>query len=432
MNAITFALLFGSVAHANTVDAEPSASIEPSASKEQAQTSDITLGFEGPENIRRSTTRNTIENQPFLDSWYQWKADLAKDHGFNFGVEFNSTYLKATDTLDDSEDYAWGSISRVSTSWDLYGRGTGHTGTLMFLFEYANNVSGAVPSDYLIESVGYVGISGVNYNDDKFRLNTLYWDQKFDDGNYEIYAGFLDISDYVDVFPLTSPWNDYGNYMFSIGSGALDLTTDASLGIVGAAWLTDSVYAMAGIVDQKSDPTDPLEGFDTFFNDREHFKHVELGWTGASKEAWFLNNVHLTLWHSDKRKDFGIEDGWGGVFSANFNLNDKWLTFFRAGFADDAGSLLKRSVSIGAGYTPKGMDFLMVDSQFGVGVNWGRPNDSLFGVDLDDQYGVESYYRLQVTKEIAITPSLQYLVDPALNPSGDNEFMFGLRIRAAL
>ena len=37
-------------------------------------------------------------------------------------------------------------------------------------------------------------------------------------------------------------------------------------------------------------------------------------------------------------------------------------------------------------------------------MNWGRPNTTVFGDDLDDQYSIEAYYRWQMTKELAITP----------------------------
>jgi len=53
------------------------------------------------------------------------------------------------------------------------------------------------------------------------------------------------------------------------------------------------------------------------------------------------------------------------------------------------------------------------------------------GPDLDDQYATEVYYRWQVAEEIAITPSAQLLIDPALNPDDDTLWVFGLRARLA-
>ncbi len=103
------------------------------------------------------------------------------------------------------------------------------------------------------------------------------------------------------------------------------------------------------------------------------------------------------------------------------------MPFIRGGYADDGGTLLERSVSVGLGYNAvDGRD------QLGVAANWGRPNEDSFGPDLDDQYTFEVFYRLQVTEQFALTPDIQYLVDPALNPTEDSLWIFGLRARLAL
>ena len=393
-------------------------------------------GFGGPDApLNRIESDSVATDTPlklnFLKSWYEWKDELKKEHGLAFGVEYNTTYLKSGDNQSGTDNDAAGGIFRFSGVWEAFGRGSAHPGNLVFLVERTDEYTDTGPSSFLGESLGYAGISNLPYNDEGWRLNTLYWDQKFQGGKYEFVAGWLDTSDYVDVFPLVSPWTDFFNYAFSIGVGALDLASDPALGFAGGVWLTDNVYTMAGFADQNADGTDPLDGFDTFYNDREYFKHFEIGWTGASQEAYYLNNVHLTLWHADEREELGVEDGWGGVLSFNHTIGDKWLTFVRAGWAEDSGSLLERSVSIGGGYTPGGMATLGSGSQLGFGVNWGRPNDALLGPDLDDQYATEVYYRWQVAEEIAITPSAQLLIDPALNPDDDTAWVFGLRARLA-
>jgi porin len=237
-------------------------------------------------------------------------------------------------------------------------------------------------------------------------------------------AGFLDITDFVDVYPLTSPWTDFYNFVFSIGAATMDVPDDASLGLAAGTWLNDSTYVIAGFEDLNSDPTDPSEGFDTFFTDQEFFKHIEIGYTAAPKEQYYLDNLHLTLWQSDERERTGVDNGWGGIVSLTQSLDEKWLWFARAGYADDGGSLLKKSVSVGAGYQPKPNG-----DQLGFGINWGQPNDNVFGSGLDDQYTAEVYYRWQATRALAITPGVQLLIDPALNPDEDAIWIFGLRGR---
>ncbi len=403
---------------------------------QESNSAEQSRAFGGPDApLNRIESDSVATDTPLklnsLKPWYEWKDKLHKEHGLSFGVEYNTTYLRSSDNQSGTENDAAGGIFRFSGVWEAFARGSAHPGNLVFLVERTDEFSNTGPSSFLGESLGYAGISNLPYNDEGWRLNTLYWDQKFQHGKYEFVAGWLDTSDYVDVFPLVSPWTDFFNYAFSIGVGALDLASDPALGFAGAAWLTNNVYTMAGFADENGDGTDPLDGFDTFFNDNEYFKHFEIGWTGASQEAYYLNNLHLTLWHADERDDLGVEDGWGGVLSFNHTIGDKWLAFIRTGWAEDGGSLLERSVSIGGGYTPGGMATLGSGSQLGFGLNWGQPNDALFGTDLDDQYATEVYYRWQVAEEIAITPSVQLLIDPALNPEDDTLWVFGLRARMA-
>ena len=62
------------------------------------------------------------------------------------------------------------------------------------------------------------------------------------------------------------------------------------------------------------------------------------------------------------------------------------------------------------------------------GLDWGRPNSASFG-DLDDQITAELLWSYQLTREFAITPGVQYIHKPALNPTTDNMWAVGLRGR---
>jgi porin len=127
-----------------------------------------------------------------------------------------------------------------------------------------------------------------------------------------------------------------------------------------------------------------------------------------------------------EREEAETPSGWGANVSSSRYLKEKWLPFFRAGYAKDGGSLLQKSVSVGFAYQRHPGQSLV-----GVGFNWGEPNESTFGPRLDDQYTLEFFYRWQIAREIAVTPDLQYLKNPALNPDQDSIWVFGLRARLA-
>jgi len=64
---------------------------------------------------------------------------------------------------------------------------------------------------------------------------------------------------------------------------------------------------------------------------------------------------------------------------------------------------------------------------FGFAVNWG---DTAAG--LGSQTTGELFYRLQFAQNFAITPSLQLLIDPALNDEHSSIWVVGIRSRLNL
>ena len=65
----------------------------------------------------------------------------------------------------------------------------------------------------------------------------------------------------------------------------------------------------------------------------------------------------------------------------------------------------------------------------GLGFNWGHPNATTYGPGLKDQQAIELFSCLQVTENIQITPTLQYIKNPPLNPTVDHSVALGLRMR---
>ena len=62
---------------------------------------------------------------------------------------------------------------------------------------------------------------------------------------------------------------------------------------------------------------------------------------------------------------------------------------------------------------------------FGIGVGWTRPASPL----LEGQTTGEIFYRFHVTPNFAITPDLQVIVNPSLNPSVNTLWVAGVRAR---
>jgi porin len=384
--------------------------------------------FVGPDAVENQLEEDEQEKQPvveldFLSRYREWKTGVREETGIHFGGDYSAQAFLADESAGD--DFASSGMVRFFGSWDLVDRNGDHPGALVWKVEHRHRYSDVPPSAFGFEA-GYAGLVAPPFSNQRWRTTNLYWRQRFAKGRFALIAGFLDATDYVDAFALASPWTGFANLAFSTGSASIALPNDALLGIAAAGMITDNLYAIAGFGHANGDPEDPFEGFETFFEDHEYFSSFEIGWT-ASQDRLVSDNVHLAVWHIDEREEAGTPSGWGVNLSASKLIGERWMPFLRAGWARDGGSLLDRSLSAGFGYQVfEGRD------QLGVAVNWGRPNKDGFGPGLDDQWSFEVFYRWQILRVLAVTPSLQLLLDPALQPDESSLFMLGLRVRWAL
>jgi porin len=385
-------------------------------------------GFGGPDQVERQLEedhepKRSIFELGFLSPYFVFKDTLQNKSGFGYGLDYSAAYFKANNSLANEE--AGSGMLRFYSSWDLINRNKANSGALIFKIEHRHKY-GAIPPKSLGFELGYVGIIDPPFNNDGFRLTNLYWRQRFLGDKISLTIGLLDATDYLDIYALTSPWLHFTNFAFSTGSQTIYIPNDANLGIAVGVYLTDHIYAIAGINDAGSDPTKPLKSFETFFTNNDYFKSVEAGWV-SSKERHFFDNIHLTYWHSDGSDVTASLAGWGLAFSGTWFIQDKFMPFLRGGYAKDGGTLLQKSVAAGLGYYPVSEGNLL-----GIALGWGEINETTWGANLNDQMTFEVFYRIQILSRLAITPDLQYLINPALNADASSIFLWGIRGRLAL
>jgi len=360
---------------------------------------------------------------PFLNPYFDFKNGLKEKHGFGFGLDYSALYFGTNSKM--GEKNAGSGIARLYGSWDLVGRKSGNTGAVVFKVEH-RHAYGSIPVSSLGFDAGYVGMLNPAFNDNGFRTTNLYWRQRLGNGRFSFVAGFLDATDFFDVYALASPWMHFNNFNFSTGVAAVGLPNDGYLGFAGAAWITDRFYTIFGLADQNSDPTQIFKGFDTFFNEHEFFKHIEVGFTSA-REYMLLDNIHVSFWHRDQSAEAQSGEGWGLVLSGTKYINETWLPFFRAAYTEGGGSLLQTAISTGLGYQPNSGSHLL-----GFGLSWSQVNEVTYGESYDGQYLAEIFYRIQVSTRLVLTPDVQFILNPAQNPDQSSLFVWGIRGRLAL
>jgi len=364
-------------------------------------------GFGSPDAVPNQLAEDEI-------SWSDFKKGLTEE-GLNFSID--SVTLAANQSLPGADDNASGGMLRFYGQWDVTGKGTASTGSPIWKLEHRHAYTDTSPKDFLF-GAGALGLDVPPFSDEETRLTNFYWKQRLNDGRSTIVAGMLDSTDYVDVFVLASPWTGFVNFAFSTGTTTIALPGDAALGAAGATMLGDQFFVIGGLVDMLSDPTDPLEGFETFFDDNQYFKSIEFGWTPDQKNI-YTDNIHVTIWHADESETQGTAEGQGYNLSYS-RLFGQWLPFIRGGYSEDAGTLAAKSISLGTGYFGLGGE----SNKLGVGFNWAEIDAA------DDQYTTEIFYLVKATKWLEVTPDIQWIKNPALNADESSITVLGLRGRA--
>jgi len=387
-------------------------------------------GFGGPASVGGQIQSDTEPKAPLvrldmasaaLRSYHDFKERVKSQYELTFGIDYILLYQHASKS--PGEQNAAGGALRLFGSWQLFDQESGYPGSIEFKVENRHRLGTDIAPQALGGEVGYAGLTAVTFSDAGSLLTNLYWLQSLHDDRFAYIVGIVDVTDYVGVYGFVNPWADFMNLAFS--TDPTIPAPDQGFGTAARWRLADHFYVLAGLADANGDPGDIWNSVDAFFDDTEAFKHIEMGWYG-SWETRIENNVHLTLWQVDERTEAGIADGWGAAFSYSRKFGERWLPFLRVGYGDGGGALLERSISAGVGrYTDDGQGV------FGLGLNWGRPNRELFGADARDQYTAEMYYRLQLAEHLAITPDIQLIKDPALNPGEDFVWVVGLRARFA-
>ena len=385
---------------------------------------DASPSFAGPTSPQGEITESDTALTPafrfpkadaFLQPWQDWKTDANKEHGIQVSAHYSTLYQGLSDSLT-GEDKASSGVARATLKWVLTGRETGKEGALNIMLDHRHGFRDVTPGD-IASQAGYLGLTGVFYNDIGLALVNFNWTQALNDGKAGLVIGRYDPNDYQNVLGMVNPWT-----LFSNLSTNLDATValpDSSWGIGGGTWLNDGWYVLGGVNDANGLVTDDLEFFD---GGAELYKYFHVGWSPSQGERYF-RNMHVLAWHVDEREDAGIGSAHGFSLAANWTFNDRWMPYARLGFSKGSAPIYNESVTLGVIHK-----FLYRSDVVGLSVNHGSPPDA----SLSDQTTVEAFWRFQFSQGLAITPSVQLLLDPALNPDEDTVWVWGLRFRLNL
>jgi porin len=376
----------------------------------------------------------------FFQPWFDFKSRLNRDYGLQFGLAWTPLVQGASSS--PGENRAAGGIFELFGKWTLFGRGTDHPGSLGFRVEDRHRLGTDLAPQLLGSETGSTWSTATGFGEFNLSVPELWWEQHLIKDHLAFRAGKMLAFAVYDYFRFKSPKTGFLNQMFNVNPTIPFPSFGLGATVLVRPW--DDIYIVAGIHDANGQPT--RVGFDTFFDDREYFTALELGWDpghlSGRREGFFDGaDYHVTLWHADARERQGTPSGRGFLVAAEQPIGDQVL-FARYGYADGNVTPLGQMAAAGVAFTNVfGEDADVI----AIGASWGRNNLGRFPVDIDDsgdlvlfdadgldQYAIEAFYRMQLTPRLSITPDVQLIIDPALNVDKSSIGYLGVRARFAL
>ncbi len=360
------------------------------------------------------------------EEWSAFKSLLSEDYGLNFSVAYAYVFQGANGGSDWSTGS--GGQAEFDFTWTAFGReGNGMKGLFGGKVESRHKVLNATAPQSVAPRAGSVWTGALGYGELDPAVSQLWYEHHFVRDRVLARAGKISPFTVFDYYKYKSP------RVASLGQVQNFNPTipfpPSALGLAGGVRLENGGYVAGGIFDANGRPN--RAGFDTLFRDGELFAIAEVGWTPDFNvllkpgEDFRPGNddVHMTFWHKDAQTAAGRPDGWGVTGSIQKGFDDL-VPFVRYGYSNGGATSLEHMVSTGIGIE----DILGFSNDvIGMSAAWGRPSNASLG----DQYSIEAFYRMQLTDNLQISPDVQLIFNPALDPGTDILTVLSLRMRLA-
>lgn len=373
-----------------------------------------------------ATRRGRFRLPSGMQAWDDWKARFRDQTGIALGGSLGFLWQNFSDPLLGEEDAAGYKLT-INLSKAIINAGRPDALTLDIALESRGAVDTALPPLQGGIAAGNMVPTAATWGQFDFGVTQFYLRQSLFDNRFQWAVGKLFAPNFVNAYPFFDDNRQFLNQNFSTSP-----TIASALRGFGATALVypteGGLYIQGGIYTANSEDTGAT--INNFIEIPEYFSTLEIGWSGLARTGTPIhargpmdaNNVHITFWHKDAQPEAASifqPEMQGVAFNANFMAGENLMWFVRGGVSDNW--VTETALSGGIGYRPPGAP----SDLFGLGVGWTSPQNDA----LRDASVVETFYRFMVTPNFAITPDIQIINDPSLNPAVDTQVVVGLRAR---
>ena len=355
-----------------------------------------------------------------MDAYFGFKNRLSERYGFNYTLEV------APQLQWDFEGNA-GTTSNNETNlivqWSLIDRQDPQKGNLLAWYQWANTLGSKNTSEFA-NKLGV--ISPLNGGDTApgtaaSRLQHFAWEQWFLDDSLRLMAGKLTTRVVLNLNRYaTGDREDFFTPML-VNNTVVPFTARLGLGVFGQ-YRQDSWY-LSGMV-RDADATSDWLDFDSLDSGNWEYA-AEFGLTPQDLAGLGEGNYRFTYYYTDSIGEDSAKQPSGWTLSLSFDqdIGSRYGSVFRYAYADEDFRAFKQRLAL-ALQVKKPLGF--ENDRIGLGFWWGDPTADI----LEDEYGLEAFWKLQITRFLELSADLQTILDPAKNPDKSAVFVGGVRLRA--
>lgn len=371
-----------------------------------------------------------------MGPWDAFKDDVRERTGITFGGSWGvlyQNYSELSPFLGGTERDSVGQKFTLNLSKDIANAGQPDALTFDLVIEDRGPIGTDNPPLQAGLLTGSIVPTAATWGDFGLGITQAYVRQNLRGNKIQYTVGKIFAPNFIDAYPFFDDNRQFLNQSFSTSPTIASPLRGA--GAVATVYPTDGgLYLLGGVYSANSSDT----GFtiNEVVDTGELFYQVEVGWSALARTGVPIqargpmdsNNIHLTGWYKDAQPDQENAtlrpQARGLAFNANMTVGDSLMWFFRAGLSE--GWVNDRAMSVGFGWRPS----RQYSDLFGLGLGWVRPNSEQVPEPFQrEQVNAEAFYRFHLTPNLAITPDLQAIWNPSLNPGVDMLWVAGLRAR---
>jgi len=378
--------------------------------------------------------RDSVIGVGVPQEYFDWKEEVYDRIGLKFGVYYQQAFMNATETAPfASFESAWGDWWGVNAKWTLLNRGEDFEGSLVVVAAERRSIGdNAVPAQYGALDVGSLYPVNFGFTSWPFAIEELYWEQWIENSAV-VRAGITAAGAAMNPFRFKDDRTSFSATPFAFHES---IPAPAQGPGFAVKWwpIEDSEFYVTGVLnDVNGNPNNGSAGIDlnSFFK-REFFYAWEFGYVWR-REGGEFDRLFLDLFYADERStrdpDVLLNKAGGGFKIMGEKQLGPWVVFGSYTFNTAEGgstsvSLGRHTVTAGGAY----LSPLGIRGEIGMGMIWMKPHDVL---PSRNQLGFEAYWKILFTPNAWVTPGIQFIHHPSLNPTVENLAIPQIKFSAA-